>query len=46
MVKSSKYDNAHHPQMLKNLEWLSVHDFIQFDTGAVMYKVHNEIAPN
>ena len=45
-VTSSKYDTAHHPQLLRNLEWLSLHNLIKFDTAPLMYKVHNEIVPD
>ena len=31
---------------MKDLEWLNVHNFIKFDTAALMYKVHNEIVPD
>ena len=43
IVTFSKYETANHPQLLKDLEWLSVHNLIKFDTAALMYKVHNEI---
>ena len=46
MVTFSKYETANHPQLLKYLEWLSVHNLIKFDTPARMYKVHNEIVPD
>ena len=42
IVTSSKYDTANHPQLLKDLEWLNVHNLIKFDTAALMYKIHNE----
>ena len=32
--------------MLKDLEWLNVHNLIEFGTAAIMYKVHNEIVPD
>ena len=43
IVTFSKYETADHPQLLKDLEWLSVHNLIKFETAALMYKVHNEI---
>ena len=46
IVTLSKYETANHPQLLKDLEWLSVHNLIKFDTAALMYKVHNEIVPD
>ena len=46
IVTPSKYDTANHPQLLKDLEWLNVHNIIKFDTAALMYKVHNEIVPD
>ena len=46
IVTSSKYDTANHPQLLKDLEWLNVHNLIKFDTAALMHKVHNEIVPD
>ena len=46
IVTFSKYQTANHPQLLKDFEWLSVHNLIKFDTAALMYKVHNEIIPD
>ena len=43
---SSKYGTAHHPQLLKDIGWLSVHNLIKFDTAALMCKVHYEIVPD
>ena len=45
IVTSSKYETANHPQLLKDPEWLSVHNLIKFDTAALVYKVKNEIVP-
>ena len=46
IVTSSIYDTVHHPQLLRDPERLSVHDLIEFDTAALMCKVHNEIVPD
>ena len=46
IVTFSKYETANHPQLLKDLEWLSVHKLIKFYTAALIYKVHNEIVPD
>ena len=31
---------------MKDLEWLSVHNLINFDTAELVYKVHNKIVPD
>ena len=45
VIKGSKYDEADHPKILRELGILSVEQLVRLDTASLVYRVENNLAP-
>ena len=41
IMTNSTYDNIDYTKLLRQLNWLNVSQFIDFDTASLMYKIEN-----
>ena len=44
-VANVKYEGTDHAKLLKELDWLNVHELIEYDIASLVYKIKNDFAP-
>ena len=45
-MANTKYEDIEHAKLLKELDWFSVHELIEYDTASLVDKMENDHAPS